>query len=410
MKHFYFSLILGFLSFSSMAQSTYTLDSVVAPGLSKQIYSYDQLMRHINTSSFEFQGTTGVFILSDENSYTFNNNDLLVEQVFSTVQNNVLTPVVKTLLNYNTQDQVSSITNLWYDVAAATYWNSNKTDYIRDANGNVTDELFFSFNGGSWQLNGKMVYVYTGNVVTEMINQTTMNNGITFDNSAKQTYAYDQNGNPIEQIFLVWNNGAWDQLNKSTYAYDASNNCIQILSYNINGQNWDESFKEDMVYNGTNDITLYESFMKQGSNWSPQYKMANTYDLPLLQVLNVPSDYKYNSKLDIQEIYEPVGTVWSLLKTDNYFYTTETGTNGLSNSALNQVKVYPNPSADMITLSELAPNALVSLSDVLGKQLILVVADGAELSIPVSELAAGQYLLTITNGAERLEKKIIVMK
>jgi hypothetical protein len=410
MKHFYFSLFLGFLSFSSMAQTTYTLDSVVAPGFSKQIYSYDQLMRHINTSSFEFQGTTGVFILSDENSYTFNNNDLLVEQVFSTVQNNVLTPVVKTLLNYNTQDQVSSITNLWYDVAAATYWNSNKTDYIRDANGNVTDELFFSFNGGSWQLNGKMVYVYTGNVVTEMINQTTMNNGITFDNSAKQTYAYDQNGNPVEQIFLVWNNGAWDQLNKSTYAYDASNNCIQILSYNINGQNWDESFKEDMVYNGTNDITLYESFMKQGSNWSPQYKMANTYDLPLLQVLNVPSDYKYNSKIDIQEIYEPVGTVWSLLKTDNYFYTTETGTNGLSNSSLNQVKVYPNPSADMFTLSELAPNALVSLSDVLGKQLMLVVADGTELSIPVSELAEGHYLLTITNGAERLEKKIIVMK
>ena len=410
MKHFYFSLILGFLSFSSMAQTTYTLDSVVALGFSKQIYSYDQLMRHINTSSFEFQGTTGVFILSDENSYTFNNNDLLVEQVFSTVQNNVLTPVVKTLLNYNTQDQVSSITNLWYDVAAATYWNSNKTDYIRDVNGNVTEELFFNYNGGSWQLNGKMVYVYTGNVVTEMINQTTMNNGITFDNSAKQTYAYDQNGNPIEQIFLVWNNGAWDQLNKSTYAYDASNNCIQILSYNINGQNWDESFKEDMVYNGTNDITLYESFMKQGSNWSPQYKMANTYDLPLLQVLNVPSDYKYNSKIDIQEIYEPVGTVWSLLKTDNYFYTTETGTNGLGNSAFNQVKVYPNPSADMITLSELAPNALVSLSDVLGKQLMLVVADGTELSIPVSELAAGQYLLTITNGAERLEKKIIVMK
>jgi len=410
MKHFYFSLILGFLSFSSMAQTTYTLDSVVALGFSKQIYSYDQLMRHINTSSFEFQGTTGVFILSDENSYTFNNNDLLVEQVFSTVQNNVLTPVVKTLLNYNTQDQVSSITNLWYDVAAATYWNSNKTDYIRDVNGNVTEELFFNYNGGSWQLNGKMVYVYTGNVVTEMINQTTMNNGITFDNSAKQTYAYDQNGNPIEQIFLVWNNGAWDQLNKSTYAYDASNNCIQILSYNINGQNWDESFKEDMVYNGTNDITLYESFMKQGSNWSPQYKMANTYDLPLLQVLNVPSDYKYNSKIDIQEIYEPVGTVWSLLKTDNYFYTTETGTNGLGNSAFNQVKVYPNPSADMFTLSELAPNALVSLSDVLGKQLMLVVADGTELSIPVSELAAGQYLLTITNGAERLEKKIIVMK
>ncbi|MFM1810371.1 MAG: hypothetical protein RLZZ382_1596, partial [Bacteroidota bacterium] len=75
--------------------------------------------------------------------------------------------------------------------------------------------------------------------------------------------------------------------------------------------------------------------------------------------------------------------VWSLLKTDNYFYTTETGTNGLSNSALNQVKVYPNPSADMITLSELAPNALVSLSDVLGKQLILVVANGAELSIRI---------------------------
>lgn len=373
----------------------YTLDSINAQGFNKSEFTYDQLNRHVLTENFQFLGTLGGYVLADATSFVYDNNDRIVEQEYSNVQNNVLTPVVKTLLNYNVQGEVSSITNLWYDVAAATYWNSNKTDYIRDASGNVTEELYFSYNGTNWDLTGRMVYTYTNNLCTEMLNQSTMNNGQTYDNSAKQNYTYDVNGNTTEQIFSAWVNSAWEQMNKSTYTYDASNNVSQILSYNMVGQAWDEFFKEDMIYNLTNDLTQYESFMKQGNNWNPQYKMINNYDTPLIQQLIVPNDFKYNSKIDIEEVYEPVGTVWSLVKTSLFHYSEENGTNSIASIGENQISIYPVPANDVLNIQvEGAEGSLMGIYNAFGVKIKEVNVIGGLNHLSVTDLAAGTYFLT----------------
>lgn len=395
MKYFYLlSLSFLFVFGKSYSQTMYTLDSINAQGFNKSEFTYDQLNRHVLTENFQFLGTLGGYVLADATSFVYDNNDRIVEQEYSNVQNNVLTPVVKTLLNYNVQGEVSSITNLWYDVAAATYWNSNKTDYIRDASGNVTEELYFSYNGTNWDLTGRMVYTYTNNLCTEMLNQSTMNNGQTYDNSAKQNYTYDVNGNPTEQIFSAWVNSAWEQMNKSTYAYDASNNVSQILSYNMVGQSWDEFFKEDMLYNLTNDLTQYESFMKQGNNWDPQYKMTNNYDAPLLQQLIVPNDFKYNSKIDIEEIYEPVGTVWSLVKTSLFHYSEQNGTNSIAIIGEIPLSIYPVPTSDVLNVQvDGSTPSQLYVYNAFGVKIEEWNLAGGANQMPIGHLAAGSYFL-----------------
>ena len=396
MKLFYFlffSLIINFGQY--FGQTIYTLDSINSQGFNKTLFGYDQANRHILSQNHQFLATAGVFVLSDETSFTYDNNDRIVEQVYSNVQNNVLTPVVKTLINYNGQGEVSSITNLWYDVSAATYWNSNKTDYIRDGAGNVLEELYFSYSAMGWYLTGRVVYLYTNNLCTESLNQTTMDNGQTYENSSKQNYTYDVNGNPTEQLFSSWMNSAWEQMSKSTYSYDPSNNVNQILSYNMVGQMWDEYFKEDLSYNLTNDLTLYESFLKQGNNWNPQYKMINNYDTPLIQQLIVPNDFKYNSKIDIEEVYEPVGMVWSLVKTSFFHYSEENGTNSIASIGENQISIYPVPANDVLNIQvEGAEGSLMGIYNAFGVKIKEVNVIGGLNHLSVTDLAAGTYFLT----------------
>ncbi len=393
-----------FLSSLVCAQTTfYQLDSVNSPGSNKQGYIYNASNQHTNTQNFQFNGSTGTFALQDQLNYVYNGSGDLIEQEFLGVINGILTPNVKTLINYNAQGYISSYTNLWYDVNAQTYWNSSKTDFARDANGDVIEEYMFADQSGSWVLMGKTVYAYTNGLAMYAVNLNTVNNGNTFDSIAKQTYMYDANGSPVEQTFYSWNNGAWQGMNKMVYTNDAAGNPTQSLTYNANGSSWDEFFKEDMVYNVNNDLTSYESFMKQGNNWNPQYKLANSYDTPLLQDLIVPNDFEYNSKIDIAEFYEPFGGTganWSLIKTNYYHYSQEQGSGGgggggagLNDVENNFTSVYPNPTANELTIVAELGGISVSIVDMLGNTVEQLNLTEGINQISVRSLVSGTYFI-----------------
>lgn len=388
-----FSTFCILVALKSFSQTIYTLDSINTVGFNRNEFYYDQLDRHILTLNHQFLGTQGSYVLSDGISYVFNSNDYLIEQEFSSVQNNLFSPVVKTLLNYDAQGLVSSITNLWFDLPTSTYWNSNKTDYIRNASGDVVTELFFNYQNNSWSLSGQNSYSYTANNPVELVFQTTMDNGMTFNNAARQTYIYNANNFPTEQAFYSWSNGAWEASSKSTYAYDAANNITQILGYNMNNSNWDEYFKEDFNYNAANDFDLYESFMKLGNNWAPQYKAVYTYSAPLLQDLVVPAEFfTSNSKLDVEQIYEPVGPSWSLIRTSNYNYSEEI-TNSIASLNDNKISVYPVPSNDILNVLVENESKQVKIFNSLGKLLFEVNLIKGLNQLSMEGLSNGTYFI-----------------
>jgi len=390
-------LLTGYVS----AQTTYyQLDSVTSPGFNNQVFIYNTSNQHTNTQNFQFEGTSGGFVLQDQINFSYNGNGDLIEQEFQSNLNGTLTPNVKTLINYNAQGYISSYTNLWYDVNAQTFWNSSKTDFARDANGDVIEEYFFADQSGSWVLMGKTVYSYTNGLPMYAVNLNTVDNGNTFDSIAKQTYLYDANGSPTEQTFYSWNNGSWEGMNKMVYTNDAAGNPIQSITYNANGSAWNEFFKEDMVFNLNNDLSSYESFMKQGNNWNPQYKLLNNYDTPLLQDLIVPNDFEYNSKIDISEFYEPfggTGTNWSLIKTNYYNYSQEQGGGGggagIDEVEKNTMHIYPNPTSNELNIVAQQGGVSVDIVDMLGNIVERFSLMEGNNQISVSSLVSGTYFV-----------------
>jgi hypothetical protein len=118
----------------------------------------------------------------------------------------------------------------------------------------------------------------------------------------------------------------------------------------------------------------------------------------LLQNLIVPNDFEYNSKIDIAEFYEPFGasgTNWSLIKTNYYHYSQEQGSGGagLNDVENNFLGVYPNPTANELTIVAEQGGVNVSIVDMLGntvEQLNLM--EGIN-QISVRSLVSGTYFI-----------------
>lgn len=385
----------------------YTLDSVKSPGFDKRQYSYDQLNRHVQTQSYEFSPGNGGQNLLDQMSFLYDANDNIIEQEFFMVQNGVLFPNTKALLNYNAQGYLANFVSLWYDLPNNTYWNSNKTDYIRDANGTVLNEYSFFHTSGNWVLSGKVDYTYdvNGNA-TQQVNMNTYDNGVTFDSVAKQVYVYSGN-NAIETTGYVYNTGGWNPTNKIAYTYDANGNPTQTLHYNYVNQMWEEFFKEEMTYNANNDIILYISYLKQGNNWNPEYKMENTFDVPLLASLVIPQDFKYNAKIDASQVFQPIGGTgaWSLIKTDNYYYSQENGTNSLIENKENNMIVFPNPANDMIFINPELGNQEWTITNLSGLTVWKGLVENGALNI--ADFSSGVYMLYSTNNPELIQRFIV---
>ncbi len=400
-----FTMLCFFIVSKSFAQTIYTLDSINTPGFKKIVFNYDQFDRHIQTLSYQF-GNQANYELSEITSYVFDNNNNMVEQESFYVQNSVVTPGYKTLLNYNTQGQVSSITNLWYEVASSTYYNSNKTDYIRNTNGDVVSELFFNYQINFWELSGQQTYTYIANNPVERVFQYTIDNGTTFVNSSRQTYTYNPNNFPTEQVDYTWINPTWDPTNKTTYTYDASNNVTQTLNYFMINSTWDENLKEELSYNAVNDFIIYESFSKVGPNWVPEYKKVNSFDAPLLQDLVVPTDFSFNSKLDVEEIFEAIGPAWSLVKTGIYSYSEEI-TNSVTSINDSKISVYPIPSNDILNILVENDSKQAKIFNSFGKLLLEVNLINGLNQLSLEGLSTGTYF--INDETNNLNVRFIVV-
>lgn len=407
MKNLYFFALMSFCNFFVAQNPIYRLDSITSPGVSSQVFTYNINDQHIRTKNYQFDMGSGSMALMDQTTFIFDGNGMNTEQEFSSVINSVLTPNVKTLMSYNASGDLLSFTNLWYDVAASQYWNSNKTDYVRDGNGNILQELFFNWQGGSWIMSGKNRYMYNANgfaISSTMTN--TFDNGVTFDSVSKILYTYNVANQPIEELFQNWQTTSWFDINKTTYAYDGAGNMNLALYYNPQGPNWAENFKEELTHNAVGDYVQYNSYLKNGVNWDPQYQLINVFDTPLLQDLIVSNDYDFETKLDASEIYQLAGQNWSLVKLSNYHYT-QMGAGGIDEMVNEDFVVYPNPATHLIYLPSEFNEGSALITDLSGKALVQLKLE--EKAIDVSSLPNGTYFIRIfTNNHLKISRFTVV--
>ncbi|MDD3124106.1 MAG: T9SS type A sorting domain-containing protein [Candidatus Izemoplasmatales bacterium] len=65
----------------------------------------------------------------------------------------------------------------------------------------------------------------------------------------------------------------------------------------------------------------------------------------------------------------------------------------------NQLSVYPNPAKDMLYISNLADNSIITISDITGKQLVAYSTNTGKDGVSISGLSTGLYIMTVRDAA-----------
>lgn len=90
---------------------------------------------------------------------------------------------------------------------------------------------------------------------------------------------------------------------------------------------------------------------------------------------------------------------------ESYFYE------GLVTSifdAKNAIELYPNPASDYISIKGLESGSMVSLNSITGTQISTVSSSGNSLTMSISELPAGVYLITVSQSQSVKTLKLVI--
>lgn len=109
-------------------------------------------------------------------------------------------------------------------------------------------------------------------------------------------------------------------------------------------------------------------------------------------------------------LYSPDGDVATSYYSDNHPWIVKLdGVTGIDEAAGTlSFDAYPNPASDLITLANLPMNSTVTISDITGKAIYSVTANGTEEKVSTAGLAKGMYIIQVMNEKAVGNRKLIV--
>lgn len=320
----------------------------------------------------------------------------------------------------------------------------SKYHYFYNAAGDVTWKYAFRWNkaGAAWDSAGYLRYTYdaNGRLVEEL--------DLTFS-AYRLLYTYDAAGNMLSQEQQEQRGGLWMPYTYRWYSYDAAGNCDTTVSQIWDGTAYENYFRYIFMYNGTLLEKQYEHRYNDTTQaWRKEYVRAYTYDAAGKKLTDssfvwttTTGDYVYAGHA-LRYTYN----VWGLNDTivgdgerhimeyginnwltreynnrisypyDRRYFYVPVATESVAStpSPVATVTLYPNPARDVLQLSIVLKDSkpcTAAIYDYNGRLLRQwQEKTSTTRSISVSDLQAGTYILTISNGAEKQSQQFVVAR
>ena len=317
----------------------------------------------------------------------------------------------------------------------------SKYHYFYNAAGDITWKYVFSWNtaGATWDSAGYVRYTYdaNGRLVEELDSMLY---------AYRLLYTYDAAGNMLSQEQQDLRGGLWMPYTYRWYSYDAAGNCDTTVSQIWDGTAYENYYRYIFMYNGTLLEKQYDhSYNDTTQAWRHEYMTSHTYNAGGKKLTDsnfrwsaTTGDYVYAGHA-LRYTYNALGLNDTIVG-DGERRIMEYGIhNWLTREYINRAYPYdrryyyepvpaesvpgtPSPVAD-ITLYPNPARDVMQLRIVLkdNKPCTAAIYDGngrllrqwrekssTTRTIPISDLAAGTYILTISNGAERQSQQFVV--
>lgn len=176
-------------------------------------------------------------------------------------------------------DANNNLTNeLWQTWDGTAWVNSSQTTYTYDANNNQISWLEKTWDGIAWVNNLQHIYTFDANNNQTSYIEDSNWNGTTWGSNGKHVYTYDANNNQTIDLSQSWNDPIWVDSYRNIYTYDANNNKISDSSQWMMSGAWDKTGRiKTYTYDANNNLTSELEQMYNGTSWdnSDQYTYTN---------------------------------------------------------------------------------------------------------------------------------------
>lgn len=316
-------------------------------------------------------------------------------------------PLDKSSYTYNADNKATVVLYEYLGSDSEQY----RTNYTYDANGNLILILDQEWNGSAWVNDYKFDLTYTNNRLSGGASYTWSGTDwiVTGDDDSKFTINYNANGTISSFNSDAWDGTNWVSSDNTIFSYDANNNLILQDGQTWNGTAWISEYKSEYAYdtNG-NLITEKESYLENGS-FVMGYEQTATFNTAELISSYI---HPFKDKTGIDYLTEPNGIVNKILTKSGsssdrttYNYGESTASNKDFNSLA--FSVYPNPASSFVKVDD-SSFSLKSMEiyNLIGQKL----RSTTKNQMNIEDLVDGIYLLKIASESGKFGTKRIVKK
>jgi hypothetical protein len=219
-----------------------------------------------------------------------------------------------------TNQRLDSLISQAWDKGTSQWVASHKYKYTYDANGNMTQEIYYK-GGGDSQFVTYEKYECTYDANSNMTQKLYyyewwgIGGQLIADFAEKHEYIYDTNGNMIQELDYCWDESTsqWVAYQKYEYTHDANGNLTQEFYYDWDksASQWGAHRKFENIYDANGNLTqcLGYGWDESTSQWfAASYKYECTYDANG----NIIQDLEYE--------WDESASKWFALRKHEYTY------------------------------------------------------------------------------------------
>jgi hypothetical protein len=208
-------------------------------------------------------------------NYFYDENNNLI-QLRSETRDSIWKDNYNYLLTYDANNNMVELLTqinrygIWYDIY--------KTSYTFNENDQLLEEVksHLNYTTNEWDYIYKNEYTYgSNNKISEIIYYTTYG---TWYPTAKDIYTYNANNDVVDLINLDWVNTEYVNYYKTEIQYDSLNKAIDSSGYHWDNNQWLNHWKKEIIYDSTGNVSIRIEKFWENNQWNNGYKFTNIYD------------------------------------------------------------------------------------------------------------------------------------
>ena len=272
------------------ANSVYTLNSL-------QTFSFDNNNMNIEDAFNTWNNNSSSLLQQNKSEYTYTNSGMIAEIInyYYNFNANALVPSQKNLYTYNASGQLSEMVIQQYDTPSSQFVNQQKEVYTyaqtSDPKPNLVQIYQWDTANTSWADFQRGTIAYNSNFqFTDIImeNKDVSNN--TWVNNQHFVRIYDTNMRLLENSIQTWQTNAWVNYNKKTISYTPMGNYEEVIEENFSwdapNSSWKVNSKQEMHIDNNDNVLQRAYFYWDAVNNQlvGSTKSINTYNANILEV------------------------------------------------------------------------------------------------------------------------------